>query len=648
MTPLPGTLRSAAQAAWRALGGGWAVILLTVLLQLLLQAWVFPLSRLFDATPLLHIDSAFHQYQMQVARQLCAESSSLGYDPFFGAGQLGGTAFNGSAKLQALLACALQGSDAVVVAYKQISFWQGVFAPACLVLAAVLLKLPRSVFLFTALLALLLWWTGPMRWYHTAGMVSYVMAAFVGIPFCVALLQVCQRPALSSVLAVCLASVVGIWLHPLFPLGATLAGAALLLLQIRDWSLAARSAAVLLCATVAMLTSSWGWLGVSLQELARPAFPQLYQRDVVPALALWELLGLAPTASGGSRLYGALVVGTVLFVLLWRGPQRRALSGLALGGAALMLWASVGALSSSIAAWQPNRFSSMAWLCLALPAAAGFTAAAAAVKGPLHTAWNSRRLALSLSLAAALGTVGYFVLEMVREIAGPTSQGRYGVAPPEVKGAGPVSTQLLRFLRDHTDPMSRVFFEVSLGRVHDAAHVAGWLAWASDREFIGGPYPYGDFASAWDGLAFGQALAGRSSTAVGELLDIYNVGWVMCHSSDCKAAMAAVPGHQTLATFGPVTAYRRAAPPGFVLEGQATVLARCINRLELGAVAPTRLVLRYHWVPGLVAVPATRIEPVSLVPGARPFIAIHNPPPNLVLRIGAGEGLPCKNRPGLH
>ncbi len=637
-------LRQAWAPVWAGNGGGWTVLGLTLLLQFFLQAWVFPLSLLSDGTPLLHIDSAFHQYQMQVARQLCAEGRNLGYEPSFAAGQLGGLAFNGSAKLQALLACAYEGGDAVAVAYKQLSFWQGVIAPGCLVLAALLLNLPTRAVLFSAVLALLLWWTGAMRWYHTAGMVSYVMAAFVGVPFCLALMRVCKQPTLWSVLAVCAASVLGIWLHPLFPLGAALAGAAVLLLEVRDGAMALRCAGVVVLATLCMLVSSWDWLAVSLQGLAQPAFPQLYQRDVLPALAVSELLGLAPTAAGGSRLYGALVVGAVLCVLLWRGTQRRALWGLTVGGGVLMLWASLGALSSSIAAWQPNRFSSMAWLCLAVPAAAGFDAACSAVKGPLRTAWSMRRLALGLPLAAALLLVAYFVTELGREVFASPSQKRYGVAPPEVKGPGLLSTQLLRFLHDQTNKSARVLFEVSLARVHDGAHMAGWLASAADREFIGGPYPYGDFASAWDGFAFGQVHAGRPSAALGTLLDTYNVGWMLCHSPDCKAAMAALPDTKVVATIGPITAFQRAATPGFVVQGQATVVDRCVNRLELAAVAGPLLVLRYHWVPGLVTVPAALIKPMSLVPGARPFVAIQDPPPQLVLRIGEGSGLPCKER----
>jgi hypothetical protein len=55
-------------------------------------------------------------------------------------------------------------------------------------------------------------------------------------------------------------------------------------------------------------------------------------------------------------------------------------------------------------------------------------------------------------------------------------------------------------------------------------------------------------------------------------------------------------------------------------------------------------VLRYHWVPGLVSVPPSRVQPVELVSGVPPFIAILNPPPTLVLRIGNGPGVPCEAR----
>jgi hypothetical protein len=203
---------------------------------------------------------------------------------------------------------------------------------------------------------------------------------------------------------------------------------------------------------------------------------------------------------------------------------------------------------------------------------------------------------------------------------------------------------MARFLRDHTSREARVFFEQSSARVHDGAHIAGWLAITQQREFIGGPYPYSGFASAWDNNSFGGRNDDRTPEEWLALLDAYNVRWMICHTESCRHAMNQLPGTTKLADWGRVTAYGRKQSAGFVHQGEAQVTASCVNRVELSGVAGEPVVLRYSWVPGLRAHPSGRVEPVHVVPGGRPFVAIHNPPSQLVLRVGEGAGTPCSQR----
>jgi len=200
-------------------------------------------------------------------------------------------------------------------------------------------------------------------------------------------------------------------------------------------------------------------------------------------------------------------------------------------------------------------------------------------------------------------------------------------------------------LRQQTDRSGRVLFENSLARLHYRGHFAGLYALTSDREFIGGPYPLTDFAGAWDEYALGAGYGRHTPHAMLDLLNAFNVRWMLCHSKGCRAAMGTLSGVRELTTFGPVVAYGRGSSPGFVAHGHAGIVDRCINRLELSEVSGSPLILRYHWVPGLVSLPTGRVEPVRLVAGARPFIAIHDAAQShLTLRIGAGSGLPCAAR----
>lgn len=616
------------------------VLLATLLLQGLLQSIFFPLSALVSREPLVHIDAPYHAYQMEVARQLCAERELQGWDPYFGAGQPAGVVGNASAKLQAGLACADGRPTAVWPLYKASSFSLGVIAPAALVVACMLLGLSLRSTVFVAVLAVLMWWTGGLRWYHAAGLVSYVAMAYLVIPFTIAAAQLAMLPRTGVALGLGLLAALGFWLHPLFPVAAVLLGLPLLLARWPELRRPVWGVMALVGVAALMLALNAAWVLPTVGEKTGISNGLQYQAGVQVGLPFWEMLGRAGTAGGGTRLALALAIGAVLLLVLPRVAHRRVLVGLMLGAFALMTWASVGGLVSGIARLQPNRFSMLAWLVLVLPAAVGLDAALA----QWRDASRARRWVLGLMLGGAAVVVAFFVRETVREFALPAGHARYGVAPPEVKGDGAILRSLTTFLQEQTDRSGRVLFENSLARIHDGAHIAGLLALRGDRELIGGAYPGVDVANAWDDVAFGQPLASFSPTALAERLDAYNVRWILCHRDTCRQAMSRLPGVAKVADLGPVTAFKRAAVPGWVAEGVARVQARCHNRLELDGVQGDRVVLRYHWVPGLRSLEGGEVKPVDLVPGARPFVAIDHPPSRVTLRRGTGDGLPCERR----
>lgn len=628
-----GSVDAADQPPSRVRQASWAAVLALLAVQAFLQGYFFPLSELIGNKPLYYIDSAFHQYQMELARQLCQQYRLVGYDPFFAAGQLGGVSFNASAKFPALMACLVGSPESVVPAYKLFSFTMGLLAPVAMVLAARMLDLGRTTAWLLGALSLLLWWTGPLRWYHTAGLVSYVAIAYWSIAFAAAFSKVCQAPSAIRVTGIALAAALGLFVHPLFAVAAVLLCAPLVLSDpIRHggvWRIAKVSAVVALVALAANLP--WLYATISLPNIASS---QPYQRLVDPLLVIQEPLGIAPTASGGSRLYGALVISAIAAAALSRGQARRIVLAFIGSSVLLMAWASFGALSPSIAALQPNRFSALAWLALAVPAAHGAALLAAAWAAPRGERRTATRVSLITATLAIAAISGYFVREAALEVFSSRAA-RYAVARPEVKGEGPLSTQLVDWIRTHTDTSARVLFENSLARVHDHAHIAGLLALQTQREFIGGPYPFTDFASAWDGVAFAQPLTTLPPPELVRLLDLYNVKWMLCHSAQCRSAMAALPGVVEVATLGTVVAFERPMTPSYFISGDGSVRARCINRVDIEAHGAGPLVLKYHWVPGLVAVPPMDIGKRYFGGDPRPFIEIERPAMQFSLGVGA-------------
>ena len=96
---------------------------------------------------------------------------------------------------------------------------------------------------------------------------------------------------------------------------------------------------------------------------------------------------------------------------------------------------------------------------------------------------------MALATAAVVGlSFALSIREVVREVS-YDPVGRYGSVPPEVRPLGPKSVWLLDWMARKTTAEGRVLFETSKGRIHDGAHIAGYLAVRAGRELIGGPYP---------------------------------------------------------------------------------------------------------------------------------------------------------------
>ena len=141
---------------------------------------------------------------------------------------------------------------------------------------------------------------------------------------------------------------------------------------------------------------------------------------------------------------------------------------------------------------------------LCIPAAVGVFAIvdAARAAGPIPL----KAAGVASAVVVLIGTA-YSVNEVRKEV----SYGdfpHYGKSPPQVNGVGEYSKWILDWLEKNTDDSGRVLFEVSLGRLHDGSRMAGYYAYTSQREFIGGPYPFQHFATFWDGTAFHKRLGG--------------------------------------------------------------------------------------------------------------------------------------------
>lgn len=592
---------------------------LTVLVaQFALVAYQFPIGQLFTQTPILRIDNGFQWYQVEVAVDLWRGHRLTGYDPTFGAGQIGGLVTNGSGRVPAALAMLLDPVVTPVVAYKIYVFLAELIAPLAVVLAASLAGLACMQAFVAAGLGLVLWWASYLHWYHTAGMVAFVLATFLALPYAIAVAKYIRAPRQHAVtwLGLGLLGGLGLFLHPHFPV------VTLLLLVPMIWrELAPRSVPRALgrglpIAVVAAAVNL-PWL------LALAAYPpdyigaHPYQKAVDISLIPKGLAGMLADGANGAKLNVALAVGTACGAV-WSKQSRSLVIALAVAWLLVALVGAVGAALGPLAAIQPNRLLPAAYVALLLPAAIGVVGLVRhLVRGPI---WRPQ---FGWAAAAVIAvSTGLAVFEVSREVtSGP--HGRYGDAPPEVDGVGPTTQWLLYWLNTRTTRDARVLFETSHARVHDGSHIAGYLAKTSGREFIGGPYPFTYAAGAWDGVAFGMPLEGMPIKDFRRYLSVYNVGWVIAHSQALKSYLKGVPEVTLEDARSTVDVYSVSRPLSPVLEGPGRILEATLGRIVVTGLDGPRTILSYHYVAGMVADDDNvRIVPATVQGVEKPMVGI--------------------------
>ncbi|MGH8729709.1 MAG: hypothetical protein ACREV9_16475 [Burkholderiales bacterium] len=619
-------------AATRAKSGdhnpGIAVIAAILLAQFALVSYTFPLSELLSEKPLLHIDAPFHLYQSALAKNLANDGNLVGYDPYFAAGYAAGATYNLSARFPALLAVILAPFVNAIVAYKLHSFIGALIAIACVPLAARLLTSDSRAVLIAALIGLFLWWVSVFRWYHTAGMVSFVTAAYLALPYLALIFRYLTGRQIVGPLGLGVLGAFGFFYHPLFPIPVALATLVFLALSRREITGRRAANAVIVVPALSMLPNliwlfpafHYGTL-FSDSQLNAPPHQQITDVNLV-----WqELLGWWKGYAQGSKIYLPLAVFSLL---AWVGcrddGERKLVQTFTLTGVLLVLFAAVGSLLPALGEnLQPNRFAPAGYLMMVFPAAL-----ALARLSFKRSRW--RIAAGGILLASAAGLV--LVYELVREVS-YKDVGHYGVIPPEVDGPGAYSQWLLPKLKEQTGSDARVLFETSNGRVHDGGHMAGYYAYMTDREFIGGPYPFMHFASFWDGRLLNRPVSEFSPEEFSRYAELYNIGWMVLHSDASKEHLGTMRGVTLIEEFGKLRFYRLDRLFSFFLEGEGRIAERSHNRLRLSDVRGDVVVLKYYYVPGLQTEPRAGIEGITLSDDPTPFIKIKDPPSALTIYL---------------
>lgn len=599
--------------------------LTVLLLQFVFLSYAFPLGELFSTLPLTTVDNAFHQFQTFLAIDLANQGKIVGYDTHFAAGYVGGVTFNASAKFPAFIAWLLNGVLNPVITYKLYVFFSALLAPLCLPLAARLLYLDLLTTWIATLFGLLLWWASGFHWYHTVGMVSYVFMAYFSIPYCAGIYRVLQADhqwSLSILLGVFGAG--AFFLHPFFPVAIAFFVVLLHAFNRHEYPLKRSIFPLLVIVVIAILPNLIWFLTMVSSPSFADAGASPYEKVVDPMTMWWEITGRWTAHAIGAKIYPLLAV--LAAAGSWFGvASLKAFTRTSLGvWAALILFSSVGAAIPFIGPLQPNRFSTMGYLFLVLPASMGL---ASFLRFVVARGWRPGFAVVPMVVLFPLSVL--VAKEFSHEVSSiPT--GRYGKPPPEVQGLGENNKALLQWITEHTSKSGRILFETSSGRIHDGSHISGLLAYLSDREFIGGPYVFLFFAGSSDGHVFGKPIQSIDEAVFQRYLDTYNIGWVMAHTPESIAYLNSSPTLKQVAQIGVEHIYQANRPLSYILAGQGDVEVRDRALVVHVPVVNKPVLLSYHYIPQLNADDGSVITPVHINDDPKPFIEL-SPKSNTVV-----------------
>jgi hypothetical protein len=354
-------------------------------------------------------------------------------------------------------------------------------------------------------------------------------------------------------------------------------------------------------------------------------------QNIVDINLIWqEMLGYWAGHAQGSKVYTLLAFAAAWACWRERAPERVTLVRVfSLAAVFLVVFAAVGAAIPGASGLEPNRFAPVGYLMLCLPAAIGV--GAMMTDAQAHGSIPQRAVAAIGLLGILLGA-GYSLNEIRREITYGDLP-HYGKSPPQVNGIGEYSRWILDWIVKETDDSGRVLYELSLGRVYDGSRMAGYYAYKSHREFIGGPYPFQHFASFWDGTLFRKRLADLPPAEFAKYVELYNLRWIIVHSDSSKRYLEGIPWVIPAGNFKQLRTYRIDQPSSYFLAGSGRIISRDHNRLVVSEIKGDSIILKYHFVPGLQSEPTASILPVYLLDDPKPFIKIINPPNELVLKI---------------
>ena len=642
----PGSVSDKKSSAFKAFSGNfrgglfWVGLVFTLHVTGL-TALFDPLTGIFDIAPLIDQDWGLHFHHLKSLEAFWRQDRSLwGYNPFFMAGYPSNTIQDLSVKLFELAALAL-GAIALtpIQWFKITAFLSAASVPWAAYFAA------RNLFEkddvrniaapSAALLGTIYWWNSLPREMFFYGMIGYPAAAYLSLWGVSLFYRIAKHPASWSPAHLGWL-LFAIAILPLHVQSALIFIPALLSLLIAQPNLLKPNLVLWIMAVgVISLSANLSWLVPALTHrhddvssaiveqlsLFVSADPVTFFKDYLGPNNYWSF---RPSFwEKGGRL-ALLLLGSLGLLQLWRG-ERKPLGAMLIGTAlTLFAVAYFGSLIPFLKGWQPLRFKVPYDLVLVLAAAYSIAR------------WATDRSSASSAyiLPILLLGGGAFLINL----AATESAGKLKLRT-QIR---PELSAVIDWIERETPTDARLLFEESgdeTGFVYDGMYLSSFLPHLTGRQLIGGPINlYNDrhhFAEFHSGRMFQKDLKTLADDEIKNYFRLYNIGAVVAFHPASIQRLQSVPGLVSVERrIGPLQLMKVNQPLSWFIQGDGRIKAG-FNRLELSGLAGREVILKYHWIDGLIASPAARIEPVKMADDPIPFIKIIDPPAALTLRVGS-------------
>jgi hypothetical protein len=588
-------------------GGGMGAVLAVILgAHLIATLFFFPPEDVLDSRPVITLDHALHYQQVVRATEVFGDSHRLyAYDPYFMAGYPGGTVFDIDSKGVELWCVMMRFAD-TARAFKIFIFAGYMLLPLTIYAGSRRLGFSFDESVLSVLLLLAFWhWGRPyVGQFRFAGMFSYLIVSHMSV-YIIGLFRSFLRGQRAWPLWI--AGPLVFFIHPTAAVLLPVPFLALFFSERkrveagethRRWEVRALTGLLSWCLLVIAVNSIW--LVPFFRYLDIKVASETFFQTEGP-MRLLALL-LRPGNAPALLIVALAVAGT--FHLLRKGRAGDA-AGPAAGSLFLLAVAAFGIYLPVFDQMEPGRFLVPAVIFMSPLAGAGM----------MMILQGAGRIVLSRSLGRpALAAVLISLLVSSPVLALLSSRGwyRHTLSTSMTPEVGEMIDALIAL----TEHSGRIMVEDGPAWNYGDSFIPAIIPQFTGVEQIGGPYPWAyirhNFTNFHMCSAMGRPLPEMGSGELRRYMMLYNVRWILTSTQECREFFGKATGFDLLWSSRHFSIWDAGLDSGS-LEARGITVLSSYDRIyvtlkpdEEGRV-PERVLLPYHWDPGL------HIEPPSVL-----------------------------------